>query len=495
MMPLKPRRDLRWLRRLVHLAIFGVSAVMVLFGYRSLRDEWRLRTAIAEADRLDPGWRWEEIWARRRVVKDEENSATRVLRAVALLPKQWPSAVISEDWTPYSYDLDITPTAQADSVRIGVLRAELAKAAAALGEARGLADMPLGRYAWNPRLDSFGEFSLHCQEARRLEDPIRCDAYVRIQDLDIDGALVNCRMQINLGRSFGDEPSLIAFLCRVSTRSGAVKILQRALAQGEAHDLELGRLQTMLIQDEAEPIFLTATRTERASLDRYLNALRNSQVSDACLMGTIRMLLELEKIRTGREPKWTSGWQKLDAWLETWSDEPIGSFKVGHAAVLEHLNQWVEIAKLPLHAQGAQAAALEAMVAEKPWAVKATVSHFDNTWRGFTRSQAQLRCAIAAIAVERFRLAHGRWPESLQQLVPEHLAEVPVDPFVNQQLRIRRTPDGLVTYSVGPDCQDDNGDIFPTAGRERDIGFRLWDVAKRRQAALPPPKKHDADDK
>jgi type II secretory pathway pseudopilin PulG len=105
------------------------------------------------------------------------------------------------------------------------------------------------------------------------------------------------------------------------------------------------------------------------------------------------------------------------------------------------------------------------------------------------RSQAQLRCAVAATALERYRLAHGRWPDSLAALVPEFLREVPTDPYDGAPLRFRRLVDQVIVYSVGADGEDDGGNVTwlhpNTPGT--DLGFRLWNVDRRRQ---PPPREH-----
>src|SRR5262249_33615509 len=94
----------------------------------------------------------------------------------------------------------------------------------------------------------------------------------------------------------------------------------------------------------------------------------------------------------------------------------------------------------------------------------------------FHRSQADLRCAIVALAVERYRREHGRWPDKLDQLVPKLLSKVPVDPYDQKPLRYRRLHDGVVIYSVGADGKDDGGKVdrqkYTSPGT--DLGFRLW---------------------
>ena len=96
-----------------------------------------------------------------------------------------------------------------------------------------------------------------------------------------------------------------------------------------------------------------------------------------------------------------------------------------------------------------------------------------------------IRTAIAALAAERFRLDHGSWPESLDQLVPKYMAAVPNDPFIPGPLKLRKLPDGLFIYSVGYDGRDDGGKINAKMRMRdgADLGFRLWHVASRRQPA------------
>ena len=69
------------------------------------------------------------------------------------------------------------------------------------------------------------------------------------------------------------------------------------------------------------------------------------------------------------------------------------------------------------------------------------------TWLGM--SDTLVRTAVAGLAAERFRLDRGRWPDSLEQLVPSYLSEIPRDPFVDAPLKLRKLPDGLFIYSVG----------------------------------------------
>jgi hypothetical protein len=106
------------------------------------------------------------------------------------------------------------------------------------------------------------------------------------------------------------------------------------------------------------------------------------------------------------------------------------------------------------------------------------------------RNHAMLRAAIVALAAERFRQQHGRWPAALGELVQAGLLKaVPTDPFDGQPLRLARTADGLIVYSVGPDKADDGGtlDRKDWIKTGTDLGFQLWDTKARRQPAPTPP--------
>src|SRR5690606_36378322 len=67
---------------------------------------------------------------------------------------------------------------------------------------------------------------------------------------------------------------------------------------------------------------------------------------------------------------------------------------------------------------------------------------------------AELRLVAAALAV--YRLDNGAYPESLDPLVPGLLDQAPVDVYGNQ-LAYRRTDNGYLLYSLGPNGIDDQG--------------------------------------
>jgi hypothetical protein len=104
------------------------------------------------------------------------------------------------------------------------------------------------------------------------------------------------------------------------------------------------------------------------------------------------------------------------------------------------------------------------------------------------RAQARQTILELCLCVELFRRAHGGYPRSLDELVPEFLDEVPLDLFGAPTDRLRlirrdvevwtRLPDGkmdtvvrpgIVIYSRGPDGTDNNG----PASQVDDVGIKI----------------------
>ena len=71
------------------------------------------------------------------------------------------------------------------------------------------------------------------------------------------------------------------------------------------------------------------------------------------------------------------------------------------------------------------------------------------------RAESLLAGAKLAVACSRFQRKQGRWPETLPELVPEFLAEVPRDPFDGEPFRYSAEK-GLV-WSVGKNLTDEGG--------------------------------------
>jgi hypothetical protein len=86
---------------------------------------------------------------------------------------------------------------------------------------------------------------------------------------------------------------------------------------------------------------------------------------------------------------------------------------------------------------------------------------YDRHWEmriQYLTNRAKLRLLMLDLAVMVYREANGNLPDSLSNLVPSVLNELPIDPYGNGSLKYRRTDDGYTLYSVGPNGTDEDGE-------------------------------------
>ena len=80
-------------------------------------------------------------------------------------------------------------------------------------------------------------------------------------------------------------------------------------------------------------------------------------------------------------------------------------------------------------------------------------------------AQSEVDMAMVACALERYRLALGQYPETLNALVPRFAAVLPHDIINGQPLTYRRTDNGnFILYSVGWNEKDDGGVVAKMKG-------------------------------
>ena len=96
--------------------------------------------------------------------------------------------------------------------------------------------------------------------------------------------------------------------------------------------------------------------------------------------------------------------------------------------------------------------------------------------------QASVDLARVACALERYRLAHGEYPETLDTLAPQFIAQVPHDIINGQPLHYRREANGqFVLYSVGWNETDDGGQVVLTKNGSVDqkTGDWVWQYPQK----------------
>lgn len=289
-----------------------------------------------------------------------------------------------------------------------------------LHEAAGIEDC---RYEWDytdlqngvPQWESLR----HCVRLLRLR--VAADVYAG----DADSALQHFKDQLQLGKSLQREPGAINYLMRIACHGVAMEGLERILSTATLSDLELRHASEMI-----------------SSLADTLD-LSQVMITEQCFM------IEFWRLLTGGERSSPGG-----AFLRLLSDR-------GMTETLDYASRSVEAAKLPSVQRLAGFQELDEIALEGPSLLHPLGGIFMTPlWRTVevdTRARAHLGMAKTALAIERYRLATDKVPERLEELVPQYLTEVPIDPFDDNPIRYRRTDPGYLLYSVDWDGQDNGG--------------------------------------
>lgn len=456
-----------WRRRVVILLLLLVvlpAGNVVWTRYDTRRvNERRLAAVEAALDQSDPGWRAEDVLAELDATRppDDRNLVNLCMEIGGDQGPEFVAWSGKEDWLkgPALNRLPaadtVTAAREAFKAREGVIR-----------QARTVRDRPTGGAKLvvpdNP-LDTRLE---HLQRARTVAALLNLDAGLATLDGDWPAAVAAVSSGLHVGRTPGDEPTIIAHLVRYATNAIAVLSAERLLGQGEPPAAGLGDLQAALLAEAEVSRLEVAFHGERAMMHRLAVNLDTGRV-------TLHQLAERRR--------------EFGDWFGEWVYR--GHLPDDLAYMLEHYSRLIDISRRPMHEQIDLFAALE-LPPKEPGRIlsRLLMPAYDKVAAAERRTRARLRSAVVGLACERFRQAHNRWPADLAEL-KALLPTVPLDPYDGQPLRYCKLTDGVVVYAVGPDRQDDGGNLSygnPQPGE--DVGFRLWDVAARRQPAEPAPK-------
>jgi hypothetical protein len=452
--PRKSRR--RWY------AIAGFLALLVATPYAvMLISEWlrerELEQIYAELDAEDPHWRWADLIANQpKPPPDEQNAAWQVMKATKLRGKPyvatWREAAKYTNARLPSHDV------QALRLALNGLGAEFWEEAWKLKDMpEGCLQIPASEIPW----EAAGSMFLQYLEVMR---PLQYDACLRTSDADLEGAADSCQALVHAAHAIGDCPALMAQLVRVAGQCMAATSLERTLGQGEVSELRLQALQSALAIEAEHNGLYHAWRGERAGVHQYY-------------------LLE----RAGKIPPFKDPNNRGD--LKGRILEMFPSLNMrGYPNHLRMLNGLIRASRLPEQARLRAFADLEDQ-AEKSHESRGILG---NTWddrfllgiaKEMQKDTARLRCAIVAVAAERYRLQHQAWPSGMDELVKTGLLKKTyTDPFDGQPLRWKKTAEHLIIYSVGPTKLDDGGKLNGYGARSD--GFVLWVPALR---GLPAP--------
>jgi len=256
------------------------------------------------------------------------------------------------------------------------------------------------------------------------------EANVRAHRGDLHGAADSILAMNRLARSLEREPLMMPQLMRGAIAGQAREQLRRLLGSVEVADDDLDRLQQDLRASDAKEALRRGMFGERVA---------GIQQFEGTGFGGAGASLFFKVTQRGSFLEFLQYWgTMIRATDEPWP-QALEAFKVAGQQAQARAQGGASPARVGRVLTGLLVPAVEAFT---------TATARDAAMNGATD---------AAIACERYRRRHGKLPQSLEELVPEFVPRVPVDPFDGEPLRYVATDGGYVVYSVGPDGTDHGG--------------------------------------
>jgi hypothetical protein len=298
---------------------------------------------------------------------------------------------------------------------------------------------------------------------------LRIRAIAELQTGQVSQALTDVALMERLVDSVRTEPILISHLVRLSMVKIMLQPVWEGLADHQWSEAQLVELGAGLAKFDFAADYKLGVHGERALLIQEIRYLRDhpKQHPDGIPLGVNSEYIQSLSFQ----------WLILSQFHLV----PAGWYYQNQLHCARLMDQYLAAASQATHAfSPGLAAQAKAILQNERRHVSAynTLECFllsimeqfsgpDGMVFSFAQGQSSVDLARVAIALERYRLAHGQYPESLAMLDPQYLNPVPNDVIGGQPLHYRLAPDGqFVLYSIGWNQQDDGGVVVSTKGSD-----------------------------
>lgn len=270
-------------------------------------------------------------------------------------------------------------------------------------------------------------------------------------------ALDDLRVNLALARAFESEPTLVGFMIGTAIHGLTIGVVHQALSTQVWDDRQLAELEAMLRRINLPAGLAPAFRRERAGINWHFEHDPSGLSSP---FSQYNLPPALSRLARRLQPEGWS-WRARAVYNRTLQEFIIEPFEA--AAVSGRRPEEEPVKELERRAEGTRHPRFSMAMAMTPNFIRAgTTVYKHQTWI----NQARL-----AIAIERFRLQHGRLPDALSALLPAHLDVLPSDIINGESLRYRKlTDEDFLLWSVGWNEVDEDGKV----GEAPDASDWVW---------------------
>lgn len=284
---------------------------------------------------------------------------------------------------------------------------------------------------------------------------LKLRALAELQNEQTQMAVDDIKLSLRLMESLRTEPMLISHLVRIAMLQITLQPIYEGLAEHRWSDAQLAELESALAQLDFFKDYKLAMRGELSLFQ--VGSFDFVRKHPEALLPTCILTTDDSRPST------------FDNWLakSTVHLIPSGWFYQNQLRCARMMvKNYIPLADVkqnifsPSGVRQADAA-LEietAKITPYNWLERLLLPGFSKATKKFAYAQSSVDLAQVAIALERYQLAHGKYPKSLDEIAPQFIAKVPHDVIDGQPLKYRREPNGqFVLYSIGWNETDDGG--------------------------------------
>lgn len=299
---------------------------------------------------------------------------------------------------------------------------------------------------------------------------LRAETFWALHTGDLTLALDNLIALEQLANLSSTTPLLLSQTMATGIRGLKSKVIWEALHTDGWTEDQLSRLQDSLATGMSFAPFFLAIEMERATLESVFDALRTSSDGRAILFRNMQFdfMGGLFRIFAGQEddqpePSAFDIWARSTAWWLAWSHGDEATALRNYSDSLTRIRTldthgYTHVLKISPQKQDTGNVSWRFPVSES----LLPASLIDSVLKPTARTVTMQRLAYTATALLRYRLQHGDYPDTLEELVPGFMPSVPLDPMDAQPLRYRKEgPADFTLYSIGSDGHDDGGNPAP----------------------------------
>ncbi len=289
---------------------------------------------------------------------------------------------------------------------------------------------------------------------------------LRLGRADIEGAIDDQLASIRLGRHLARQATLVEMLAGYGTEQKGIAAVSQTIFSDKCSDADLQRLSDEL-RSLGAPTLLDVKhlQNERTmTLDSIVYAGRNGL--DAPLLAS-QSPIESAPNKRPRLFLSSIDWDAVCIVNNEWYDRLDSTLEsedvLQQLAAMKQFESELETLQSEMRPSKVQLKATFGSRATRGRLVGSTFTcmmmpAFRSTLENGIRLQAENIVLQIAIALQRYQLRNGEYPDELIELVPEYLASIPDDPFTGNPLVYKLDESQpFVLYSLGPNAKDDGG--------------------------------------